>query len=175
MSGTTPGGGGTPVTDIAVATTEDLERLTDMWVALVEGQRHHGTHIRGEPNRQNARDVLGRYIAVDDLLVARAAGDIVGFAMVHVETGLYQQDATRGIVDNVFVEPDTRDAGIGSLLLDAAETHLEDAGADVISLSVLAENEGARRLYERSGYVPHRIELEKQLGSDTDTNEDGEG
>lgn len=163
------------MTEIEVATTDDLDRLTDLWVALVEGQRHHGAHLRGEPNRQTARDVLGRYVAVEDLLVARKDGRVVGFAMLHVETGLYQQDATRGIVDNVFVEASSRDSGIGSALLEAAEDHLLEAGADVVSLSVLAANEGARRLYERSGYDPHRIELEKHVGSDTDTNEDGEG
>lgn len=163
------------MTVIEVATSEDLDRITDLWVALVEGQRQHGAHLRGEPNRQTARDVLGRYVTVDDLLVAREGGDIVGFAMVHVETGLYQQDLTRGIVDNVFVDASARDSGIGSTLLEAAEAHLEEAGAEVVSLSVLAQNERARRLYERSGYEPHRIELEKRVGSDTDTNEDGEG
>lgn len=163
------------MTTIEVATTDDLDRLADLWVALVEGQRQHGTHLRGEPNRQIARDVLGRYVAVDDLLVAREDEQIVGFAMVHVETGLYQQDATRGIVDNVFVEDSARDSGVGSQLLEAAERLLRQEGADVLSLSVLAANEGARRLYERAGYVPHRIELEKPVRSDTDTNEDGEG
>lgn len=161
------------MTVVEPATTDDLDTLADLWVGLVRSQRDHGTHLLPAENRTAARDVLGRYVTADDLLVARDEA-IVGFVMYHVETGLYEQDATRGIIDNVYVEPAARGRGIGSTLLEAAETALIDDGVDVLSLSVLADNEAARRLYARHGYTPHRVELERAVGSDNDSSHDGE-
>lgn len=162
------------MTRVAVATTEDLDTVVDLWVALVEGQRAHGAYLQAEPNRSTARDVLGRYIAADDLLVAREDPRLLGFAMVHVETGLYHQDVTRGVVDNIYVRPPARGSGVGRRLLEEAEAQLVAAGADVVTLSVLTDNEAARRFYEEAGYESHRIELEKSVGSDTDTSDDPE-
>jgi ribosomal protein S18 acetylase RimI-like enzyme len=157
------------------ATTSDVDALADLWVELVAGQREHGTHLRAAPNRSAARDVLAQYVAVDDVLVARD-GPIVGFVMFYVETGLFDQDATRGIVENVYVRPGSRGRGVGSELLAAAEDALTDDGADVIALSVMAANERAREFYRDHGYEPHRVTLEKPIEdvpeSDTHSKDD---
>lgn len=160
---------------IEPADMDDLDTLVDLWVDLVAGQREHGTHLLPEPNRETARDVLSQYVATDKLLVARAGGRVVGFVMLHVESGLYEQDVTRGVVDNVYVREGYRDAGVGSTLLDVAEAELEDRGADVVSLSVMASNERARELYESRGYEPQRVVLERGLDpeSDNHSREDG--
>ncbi|GAA0301589.1 GNAT family N-acetyltransferase [Halarchaeum salinum] len=161
---------------IEAATMDDLDALVDFWVALVADQRAYGTHLLATENRATARDVLSQYVATDRALVARLVGTDapVGFVMYHPETGLYEEDATRGVVDNVYVDPAHRERGIGSALLDAAENALLDAGADVLSIAVMAENERARALYEDRGYRPQRHILEKPGESDTHTKEDGE-
>lgn len=51
------------------------------------------------------------------------------------------------------VEPESRGAGIGSALLRRALDHLERDGFSSCFLEVRSSNEGARRLYERSGFV----------------------
>ena len=52
---------------------------------------------------------------------------------------------------NLHVNEDRRGQGIGSALLDEAER--SSAGAGVLSVGVSVENTGARRLYERRGYL----------------------
>jgi ribosomal protein S18 acetylase RimI-like enzyme len=74
-------------------------------------------------------------------------------------------------VQNIYVTPNHRGEGIGSELLAEAETRLAEAGADAVSLEVMADNEGARRFYRRHSYGPHRVELEKSVESDTLTKE----
>lgn len=101
------------------------------------------------------------------------ADGLVGFVMFDIEAGAYEQDATRGMVRNLFVRPAYRDAGVGTRLLAAAEDALADAGVDAVALDVLADNEAARRFYRRHGYRPHRVELEKSMRSDTHSKEDG--
>lgn len=55
---------------------------------------------------------------------------------------------------HLFVQESARDAGIGTALCAWTETYAEQTGFDKLYLSVGTENGGARRLYERLGFVP---------------------
>lgn len=96
-----------------------------------------------------------------------ADDDILGFVMYGPESGSYQQDVSRGTVHNIYVRESQRNRGIGSDLLDAAESALIDAGVEVVSIGVMAGNVDAQRLYRRRGYHPHRVELEKDVETET--------
>ncbi|HEX3930630.1 MAG TPA: GNAT family N-acetyltransferase [Nocardioides sp.] len=70
--------------------------------------------------------------------VAESHGEIVGFAV-----------CTPAFLDGLYVRPEVKGHGIGSLLLDVVDaTHV-----DGYELWVFTSNEGARRLYERRGLV----------------------
>lgn len=151
--------------DVTAATGDDVAAVTEFWVALAREQRRHGSHLRAAENRQQARDLVAQYVHADGIGVARADGQPVGFVMFHVETGFFETDADRGVVENVYVVPDARGEGVGSALLDYAEAALADRGADVLAVEALWGNEDARRLYERRGYEAHRVTLEKAVES----------
>ena len=53
----------------------------------------------------------------------------------------------------IAVDPDTRGAGIGSVLLDDVVERGTRNGSARLSLDVAAKNDGARRLYARRGFV----------------------
>ncbi|MFB6105761.1 MAG: N-acetyltransferase family protein [Halobacteriaceae archaeon] len=150
---------------------DDVDDVVDLWVALVADQRAHGAHLLAEPNRTDARRFVAQSVAAGNTFVATVGGRVVGFVSVHVESGVYDQDAVRGVVDNVFVRPASRNRGVGSALLDEAERHLREEGADVLALSALADNEAARRFYRERGYEPHRVVMERGE-SDTHSKED---
>lgn len=153
---------------IVGARMEDVDAITSQWVALVEGQREYGAHLLGPENERAARSVIEQYVHADGLGVARedAAGSVLGFVMFHVERGMYEQDVSRGIVENVYVIPERRGDGIGSQLLDYGEATLRDQGVDVISISVMAENSPVRNWYQERGYSPHRVTLERAVDED---------
>ena len=156
---------------IEVADGDDVDALVELWVSLVADQRPYGAHLLAAENRARVREFLANFVATGSVLVARD-DRVVGFVMFRIESGAYEQDVSRGFIDNVFVRPQRRGEGIGSDLLAAAEDVLSERGADVAALSVLAENEGAQRLYERRGYSPHRVTMERPLESDTSSRED---
>lgn len=159
---------------IEPATIDDLDSIVEAWMDLACDQRQYGSHLLPHENRTAIRMRLTGHVVDETLLVARTpTGSIEGFVMFELETGAFEQDATRGMIYNVFVAPNARNRGLGSSLLEAAEDRLTDAGADIIALEVLAKNEDARRLYRRRGYQPHRIEFEREAESDTHTKEDG--
>ena len=153
------------------AANDSLDRLVDLWVELAAEQRNYRSHLFAAENTTEVREVLARSVVADEVLVARDDGDVVGFVTFNVESGGYKQDATRGVVSNIYVEPPHRDAGVGTELLEAAEADLRERGVDAFALEVLADNDAARRFYRRHGYLPHRIELEKPAENDTLTKE----
>ena len=152
---------------ITTPSTDDVNAVVDQWVALASDQRTYDSHISPERNRAAIREVALRRIVSDELLLAREDGELTGFVMFTIETGQYEQDVQRGIVQNLYVSPDHRNQGIGTALLTAAEESLAESGADCVALNVMADNDAANRFYRRHGYDPHRIELEKPVESDT--------
>ncbi len=147
-------------TDIFRPETDRVDTVVELWVALAAGQQQYGSHILADTNRTQIRESILQRLAGDRLLVAERA-DICGFVTYSLERGTFEQDQTRGVVENLYVEPDARGEGVGTALLERAETALSNRGAEAITLGVMAENEAARRFYRRHGYEPHRIELEK--------------
>jgi ribosomal protein S18 acetylase RimI-like enzyme len=156
---------------VEAATLEDLDRLVECWLALVESQRTFGSHIESEPNRTVARQLLAEYVDAEMVAVARTASGLVGFVMFYEETGTYEQSVRRGVIENVYVRPTARGEGVGSALLDHAEAALADRGVDVVSIAAMAENDRAIGFYEDRGYSPHRIVFERHLAEGESVNE----
>jgi GNAT superfamily N-acetyltransferase len=140
--------------------------VTDLWVDLAAGQREYGSHLLAADNRTRIRESVVRHIVTDSLLVAREAGTLVGFVMFSVESGSFEQDVRRGVVENLFVAEPYRHETVGRQLLEAAEARLADRDVSVVGLEVMAANEAAREFYRANGYDLHRVELEKSIDTD---------
>ncbi|MFC4448345.1 GNAT family N-acetyltransferase [Halorussus aquaticus] len=157
---------------VELGSTADADAVADRWVELAAEQRAFDSHLSADANRSAIREAIAQSAIADELLVVRTeTDDIVGFVTFGIESGNYEQDVTRGVVQNIFVVPERRGEGIGSELLRAAERRLAESGADALALEVMADNDAARRFYRRHGYAPHRVELEKSVESDTLTKE----
>ncbi|WP_336024916.1 GNAT family N-acetyltransferase [Halobellus salinisoli] len=140
-----------------------VDALVDLWVALATDQRAHDSHILPEENRPVVRDTIARQAVSGGVRVARSGGEVVGFVTFDIERGAYAQDETRGVVRNVYVDPEYRGADVGTALMDEAEAALREADATVISLEAMAANRRAREFYRGRGYSPHRIQFEKRI------------
>jgi len=143
-----------------VPDTNATDRLVDLWLSLASDQRAHGSRLLVEENAQRIRKSILYHLVNDRLLVAEDE-QIAGFVMFSVEDGGYEQDRRRGLIENLYVQPESRNDGIGSTLLETAEARLRQEGVETIALEVLVGNERAREFYARHGYDPHRLELEK--------------
>lgn len=149
------------------------ERVADLWVDLADDQRRHGSHLLADANRATVLDSIRRHAVTGGLIVARDdGGTVVGFVTFGPDTGSYEETVERGVVENIYVVPDRRGEGVGAALMAAAEGALVDAGVEVVSLEVMAENAAARRFYRRRGYAPHRVTMERAVESDTHSKPD---
>jgi ribosomal protein S18 acetylase RimI-like enzyme len=87
------------------------------------------------------------------VLVARDADRLLGYAMIRFvdAAGSWQWGDQAGILETLVVAGSARGTGVGRELLDAARERLAEWGAQVMTISVIAGNEGAVRFYRREG------------------------
>jgi ribosomal protein S18 acetylase RimI-like enzyme len=81
--------------------------------------------------------------------------ELVGIAGLLIHEG--QKEAHKGLLVGMYVRPNARQAGVGRRLV---ETIIEYARrrVELVQLSVVSENEQARRLYERLGFLEYGLE-----------------
>jgi len=88
-------------------------------------------------------------------LVARVGGDTAGFVIGLVE-GLSSGTVKIGHIVTIDVAVKYRRKGIALILLNETETFFEKQNVEVVYLEVRADNQAARRLYHKQGYVGNR-------------------
>lgn len=87
---------------------------------------------------------------------AFCGSELVGIAGLLIREG--QKEAHKGLLVGMYVRLNARKAGVGRRLV---ETIVEFARqrVELIQLSVVSENEQARRLYERLDFLEYGLEL----------------
>jgi ribosomal protein S18 acetylase RimI-like enzyme len=83
--------------------------------------------------------------------VAERGDGVVGF--VHAFAAATDTGGRdEGSILRLYVHPDARGEGVGSLLLDDARDSLSERGCDRVRAMVLAANEAGRAFYEACGF-----------------------
>jgi GNAT superfamily N-acetyltransferase len=127
----------------------DVRLLRPEEAAAVAAKLRHRFVVADRLERQRRDECL--------YLVAWDGGNPVGQALLHRRRP--SALAVAGVVDSlpyiedVFVLPEWRNQGVGTALLEAAESGAAARGDRGVSLAVSTGNTAARRLYTRLGYV----------------------
>jgi mycothiol synthase len=97
-------------------------------------------------------DPAGFFLAVTD-----PGDELLGFhwTKVHGRSAGPGETGPIGEVYVLGVDPDAGVRGLGTVLTDVGLRHLADRGLRTAMLYVEADNDRARRLYERAGFVVH--------------------
>lgn len=88
---------------------------------------------------------------------------LLGVAGLAIREG--EKERHKGLLWGMYVRSDARKAGVGRQLVEAVIDHAR-AHVEVIQLSVISDNEPARRLYAGLGFVEYGLEKDslKQNG-----------
>lgn len=105
------------------------------------------------------------------IFVAEDDGKIVGYVSGFIrqqtlDNLLGTVPMKEGFIVGLYVEPDARGQQTGHSLMAALETWFRSKGCTHMKLWVLANNEGARRLYHDLGYTERLVEAGKALKND---------
>lgn len=133
--------------EIRTAVPADLERVLDLLtMQLRENSVPVGAlQLRSATLQMLERPWLGR------ILLAASGETLVGVAVLSFLWTLEHGGATMWL-DELYVDPRQRRAGLGSRLLEAAMAIARDRGCLALDLEVEPGHEDAVRLYERWGF-----------------------
>lgn len=136
------------MTSVRVATTAD---------AVVLGRLLWDFNTEFETETDEA-DVLAvrftRLLAVDDVVavLAEDAGAPVGFALLTLRPAIWF-DGPVSQLEELYVVPDRRSQGIGTLVLDLARRLVRELGSPEMHINVDEVDVDTRRFYERHGFL----------------------
>lgn len=86
---------------------------------------------------------------------------IVGVALVSLDASPVQ--GTVGVVEELYVEPEAREVGVGEALLNAAVGWCTEHNCVGIDISALPGDRNAKNLCERNGFVARALIMHKPL------------
>jgi ribosomal protein S18 acetylase RimI-like enzyme len=133
---------------IARATVADLDELVDMFEQY---RQFDGRERRAVESRQFLQQRLTRRDST--IFIARRDSRFVaGFVQLYPCFSSLSI-ASIWILNDLYVKPEHRTAGIGRALLEAARRMGEETGASCLILETASDNLAARRLYESLGYT----------------------
>jgi len=135
---------------------DDAAEAARLWMRSAE---EHTAHDRIYETASGAEKTMRRFLAdvansgYSFLFVAAAGDRTVGFISGELRQGSPTfLPRTWASVDDVFVEPDYRNRGMGRALLQSVSDWAQERGADGISLQVAAANARGRKFYEDLGF-----------------------
>jgi GNAT superfamily N-acetyltransferase len=135
---------------------EDAAETARLWMRSAE---EHTAHDRVYQTAPGAEKTMRRFLAdvansgYSFLFVVAAGDRTVGFISGELRQGSPTfLSKTWASVDDVFVEPEYRNRGMGRALLQSVQSWAKERGADGISLQVAAANSRGRKFYEDLGF-----------------------
>ncbi|MCC6650713.1 MAG: GNAT family N-acetyltransferase [Candidatus Eisenbacteria bacterium] len=136
-----------PAVIVRAAARADIPRIWELLNGLAEYERWQ-EYVTGTQARLEA--MLFDEPVRGEALVAETGGVIVGYALFYPTLSSFRT-CTRLWLEDLFVEPGTRGAGIGRALLAALARHAIRNGHTQVSWHVLDWNAPSIAFYERIG------------------------
>jgi ribosomal protein S18 acetylase RimI-like enzyme len=146
---------------VRVATNEDLEAVTRLYIAL---SRHHRALQPGNPRYLVGNDrweAVARNALRDPattVFVSERDGRVVGLLALSLVEKVW---GTSCEIHTLMIDEAARGLGHGTALMGAAERFAAQVGARALRVEVLDGNEKGRLFYERLGYEPVAVRYGK--------------
>jgi ribosomal protein S18 acetylase RimI-like enzyme len=104
------------------------------------------------------------------ILVAERENRLIGFVCLQAPENTTAEnggESAYAFMSDLFVIPECRHQGVGSLLTRDLEARARVMGATSVALRVAADNEGSRRFYTKERYQEKFVVMSKELSDAT--------
>jgi GNAT superfamily N-acetyltransferase len=148
------------------ATTDDVPRIAELAeqaVAELTPSKGGALWARREARSAPYPDSICADLTAPDhqVLVGEILGAIVGYAVVHAET--LRDGGVLAVIDDIYVEPDAREVGVGEALMDRIEEWSRARGCIGIDGLALPGNRETKNFFETFGLVARAIVVHRSL------------
>jgi ribosomal protein S18 acetylase RimI-like enzyme len=134
--------------DIRLGTTDDAHLVGRM---LHEFSAEYGWT---DPPAEQAAALAGPQLASGEIAVLFAGDEPAGFAQLRFHLSLYEPGPD-ACLEELWVRPHARGAGIGRALLDASMELSRERGATRMELNTSVDDVAALSLYASAGFTNH--------------------
>ena len=139
---------GVEIVEASVTDVEDLSALAIRTYVAAFGKGFKPGELDYYLDRKLTAPRWIEYLKRDRVLLARIEGTSVGYVQFGPE------DKGRGVdIRRLYIDGAQQGRGIGTALLEKVLTLPEVVGAPAVYIDTWTENTGARRLYERFGFL----------------------
>jgi GNAT superfamily N-acetyltransferase len=135
-----------PVDTPRVATMAEVASIAGLLDAF---NREYDTPTPGSPVLATR---LERLLATGDVVALLTGDPAVAVALLTLRPNVWY-DGPVALLDELYVVPEMRGRGLGSALLTTVESVTRQRGGKLLEINVDGDDTGARRFYERHGYV----------------------
>jgi ribosomal protein S18 acetylase RimI-like enzyme len=97
------------------------------------------------------------------VLIAESQGAAVGYITGRVAVEPSRVLSNKGVVEDWYVVPESRGAGVGARLLRELESRFAGSGCEVVESATWSGNEGARRAHAKLGFREIRVMYRKRI------------
>ena len=152
--------------EVRPAGPEDIARLVELYEAAVAelGTMRGGRVLLGLGGRDRPlSSSFGHQVAAraERLVVGAAGGDVVGYGSCVVKP-LPGPDLL-GVVQELYVRPDSRRAGVGRALAEALMSWCRSQGCTGVDASALPGNRAVKSFFEASGFTARLLVMHRPL------------
>lgn len=135
----------------------DIQLIRPLWERLNQLHGDLSPNFKAHFRAFTFEDRVGEFEDRDGLavFVARDGSRISGYCIAS-----FLGDT--GEIDSIYIDPDTRETGLGSRLIDTAEAWLNKKKLKRIRISVSSGNESVFGFYQKHGYQSRFTMLEKK-------------
>jgi ribosomal protein S18 acetylase RimI-like enzyme len=152
--------------DATIERVDDIDAAFPELAALLEELHQYHQALRPHEFVPEWRSRWISYLRQDSerlVLLARKAGEPVGYlnGSIRRDPGLFRE--TYGYIDDAYVQPDLRRLGLGAAMLSRFEAWCREQGATEVRLSVAAANDVGFSFWQKSGFRPMSHTMTKSL------------
>ncbi|OCH15268.1 MULTISPECIES: GNAT family N-acetyltransferase [unclassified Aliivibrio] len=145
----------------------DLFRLNSMMYQLHDEHHQQCPELFKTASEIEEEKSISRYLDDPDCMiyVAELDGDVIGFVTGHFceLVSTVSKAVMMATIDELYVEPQSRRAGIAEKLMTRIEQELKDYGVKEIFVEVWDFNQSALKFYYQQGLKEHIHYLRKPL------------
>lgn len=147
------------------ATADDLPRLVELHdLALIEiGPARGGALFTAREARRDPPGELAAAVVDPDQLVVVGEIDswMAGYASAHIEA--LRDGSLLGVIDDLFVESDARQVGVGEAMTDLVVAWCQERGCRGIDARVLPGDRLTKNFFESFGFTARAITVHRPL------------
>lgn len=151
---------------VRTATSEDLDNLVTLaTAAAAEKRAQKGGAVwdrkerRGEPFAASLKEAL--HATAQEVVVGRLDGITLGYGVARVE--LVDDGGKLGVIDDLYVDPQARELGLGEMLMDHMLDWCRAAGCFGVDSLALPGDRATKNFFESFGLVARAIIVHRPL------------